>query len=450
MFRIGISCSTVNGLILGLALLACPLAATAQRHGGGALAGGGGLSGTSRPSGVDEKDSLKDFHQALALQASSEQIAEFQTLIKSTETAQAEVQAFLHHLPRENNASGPAGRQPLDRALESARSGSKNFQDGFSPAQKTGLKEIAKRLAKADSDLDQEQKKLDQSLDAKAPSPEVVPHAESLDKALTDFYNQQLALGREMSITLARGQDMAFTLPSVKTPVHIDRLTVPVTVSGVLSQTASQGGQRTFKLDLMADLSTLQQDVADVLRAQLDSSQTCGQRVSIQQARLTPAAPTSLLVVRLHFERWMCTGAPGQQSSNELAEGNATVEIKLTAAVEEGKDKEKALVVKPSFGRTDATGMLGEELRSGALGEDLQDKAAQSVLSAARAATDFKIALPLAVRNSATIQTAKFREVGVGGLGVVLSGQVEISDEQADQLAKQLNQTLSAQRAPAQ
>jgi hypothetical protein len=450
MFRIGISCSNVNGLILGLALLACPRAAMAQRHGGGALAGGGGLSGTSRPSGVDEKDSLKDFHQALALQASSEQIAEFQTLIKSTETAQAEVQAFLHHLQKENNAPGPAGPEPLDRALENARSGSKKFQDGFSPAQKTGLKEIAKRLAKADSDLDQEQKKLDQSLDAKAPTPEVVPHAESLDKALTDFYNQQLALGREMSITLASGQDMAFTLPSVKTLVHIDRLTVPVTVSGVLSQTASQGGQRTFKLDLMADLSTLQQGVADVLRAQLDSSQTCGQRVSIQQARLTPAAPTSLLVVRLHFERWMCTGAPGQQSSNELAEGNATVEIKLTAAVEEGKDKEKALVVKPSFGRTDATGMLGEELRSGALGEDLQDKAAQSVLAAARAATDFKIALPLAVQNSATIQTAKFREVGVGGLGVVLSGQVEISNEQADQLAKQLNQTLSAQQAPAQ
>jgi hypothetical protein len=450
MFRIGISFSTIKSLLLGVMLLACPLAATAQRHGGGAIAGGGGLSGTSRPTGVDEKDSLKDFHQTLALQASSEQIAEFQALIKSTEMAQAEVQAFLHHLQKENHGPEPMRPELLDRALEDARSGSKKFQDGFSPAQKTGLKEIAKRLAKADSDVDQEQKKLDQSLDAKAPSPEVIPHAESLDKVLTDFYNQQLALGREMSITLASGQDLAFALPSVKTPVHIDRLTVPVTVSGVLSQTAAQGGQRTFRLDLLADLSTLQQGVTDVLRAQLDSSQACGQRVSIQQARLTPAAPTSLLVVRLHFERWMCTGAGGQQSTNELAEGNATVEIKLTAAVEEGKDKEKMLVIKPSFGRIDATGMLGEELRSGALGEDLQDKAAQSVLLAAQAATDFKTALPLAVQNSATIQSAKFREVGVGGLGVVLNGQVEISNEQADQLAKQLNQTLSAQQAVAQ
>jgi hypothetical protein len=38
----------------------------------------------------------------------------------------------------------------------------------------------------------------------------------------------------------------------------------------------------------------------------------------------------------------------------------------------------------------------------------------------------------------------------VGGLSVVLDGQVEISNEQADQLASQLNQTLSAQPAPAQ
>ncbi len=43
-------------------------------------------------------------------------------------------------------------------------------------------------------------------------------HAESLNKALSDFYNQQLALGREMSITLATGRDTAFTLPPVKDP----------------------------------------------------------------------------------------------------------------------------------------------------------------------------------------------------------------------------------------
>jgi hypothetical protein len=443
MFRSGISFSTTTCLALGSALLAAPIAATAQRHGGGSTIGaGGGLSGYSRPDGVDEKDSLKDFHQTLALQASSQQIADFQSLIKSIETAQAELQAFLQRLRKESGVPDASGREALDRALENARTGGRRFQGGFSPAQNAGLKDIAKRLAKSESDLDQEQKRLDQSLDAKAP--EVSSQAESLDKALTEFYNEQLALGREMSITLANGQDLAFTLPAVRRPVRIAKWTIPVTVSGVLSQTAAAGNQRTFKLDLMTDLSELQQNITELLRAQLDTSEACGQRVSIREARLTPAAPASLLVVRLHFERWMC--APGQQISTELSEGDGTVEIKLTAAVE----KENSLTLKPAFGRIEANGMLGDQLRSGSLGEDLQDKAVQAVLSAVRAGADFKVALPPAVRNSATLQTAKFREVGVGGLSVVLTGQVEISNEQADQLASQLNQTLSAQRAAAQ
>jgi hypothetical protein len=84
------------------------------------------------------------------------------------------------------------------------------------------------------------------------------------------------------------------------------------------------------------------------------------------------------------------------------------------------------------------------------LGQDLQDTAAQLVLFGARTGTDFKTILPAAVQNSVTLQGVKFRELGVGGLGVVLEGQVEISNEQANQLASQLNQTLSAQQAPAQ
>ena len=103
MLRRGISFSTVNGLILACILLFCSVTATAQHHGGGGMAaGGGGISGISRPTGVDEKDSLKDFHQALALQATSQQFAEFQAMVKSTEAAQAELQSF--------SASGAQGK----------------------------------------------------------------------------------------------------------------------------------------------------------------------------------------------------------------------------------------------------------------------------------------------------------------------------------------------------
>ncbi len=438
----------VNGLILATILFSCSVTANAQRHSGGAMAtGGGGISGVSRPTGVDEKDSLKDFHQALALQATSQQIAEFQTLVESTEMARAELQTFLQQVRKGNGVADTGRREGLDHALENARNGNKKFLEGFSATQKNGLKDISKRLSKAEIDLDQEQRRLDQSFEAKAALSEISSNAESLDKTLADFSNQQLALATEMSITLATGQDLAFTLPQVKQAVQVQNLTIPVGVSGVLTQIAAQGGQRCFKLELTADLTELQQDITELLRSQLDSSETCGRRVSIQQATLTSSSPASLLVVRLHVERWMCLRSSGQSTSTELAENDGTVEIKLTAAIE--KEKQNALAIKAVFGRIDATGMLGDELRSGTLGEDLQDKAAQSLLSAVRAATDFKVALPLALQNSATLQNARFQDLGVGGLSVVLEGQVEISNAQAEQLASQLNQNLSAQQAPA-
>ncbi len=439
MFHRGISFSAARSLILGLLLLGHPFVARAQRHGGGQ--GVGTLTGAAgRPDGVDQKDSLRDFHQALAVQATSQQIAEFQTLVKNTEAAQATLRSWQQQL--EKGSRDALGTDALDRALESARSGSKKFEEGFSPEQKSGLKEIGKRLDKSESDLEQEQKRFDQSLDVKTAGSDT--HAENLAKVLADFYNQQLALGREMSITLANGQDLAFTLPPVKSPVNIGKRTVAVTVFGTLSQTAVQGVQRTFTLTLVDDLSDLEQNITELLRAELDSSQSCGQRVSIRQATLAPETPASLLVIKLHYERWSCSGTFGQQSSTELAEGDGSMEIKLTARVENGVVK---IMAAPS--RVDATGMMGEALRSGSLGEDLREQAARVVLSGAQAGSNFKITLPLAVQNSAALQSARFQDTGVGSLSVVLGGQVEISNEQADQLASQLNQALSAQGNPA-
>ena len=446
----GITFSRIGPLILGPVLLACPVALFAQRHGGAtAGAGGGNISAITHPTGVDETDSLRDFHQVLALQGNSQQIAEFHRLLKNAEAAQAELQALQQQLRQEKADVPPALRDGLDQALENMRSETKKFQESFSAAQKSGFKDLTKRLAKADSDLDQEQKKLDQSLDAKAAGPEVATLAASLDKAILDFYNQELALGREMSITLASGEDLAFILPRRQSSVSIGRQTIPVDVSGLLSQIAAQGGQRTFRLELVADLSDLQQNIGEVLRAQLDTSETCGQRVAIRQATLTPAAPASLVRVWLHFERWACTRTPGQQisaqpTSAELAEGDGTVEIKLTVAVEQPN----TLKLAATLGRIDATGMLAESLRSGSLGDDFRDQIAGSVLAAARAGSDFKTTLPPAVQNSAVIQSAKFQNVGAGGLSVVLEGQIEITNEQAEQLATQLNQALSAQGTP--
>ena len=197
MLRKGICFSILSALMFGSVLLVWPNVAAAQRHGGGGMAsGGGGMSGISRPTGVDEKDSLKDFHQALALQATAEQIAEFQALIKSIELAQTAVQPFIQPPHTETAGTESPRPQGIDDLLQKARSADKKFQEGFSPAQKAGLRDIAKRLLRADAVLDQEQKSFDQTLTAKASITEIASRAESLDKALADFYNQQLSLGR--------------------------------------------------------------------------------------------------------------------------------------------------------------------------------------------------------------------------------------------------------------
>jgi hypothetical protein len=430
----------MRALMLGLLFLSLPTFLAAQRHGGGG-SGGYGLGGIGRPDGVDEKDSLKDFHQVVALQASSQQVADFQSLMQNVDTAQVASQSCLQPSGKEIT---PDQFSPLDHALDVLRIANKKFQDGFSAAQKAGLKDIQKRLGKADSDLEQEQKRLTLSLEAKVTAPEIAAHAESLDKALTELSNSLLAVGREMSITLASGKDLTFTLPQVKTPVKIAGRTADVTVSGVLSQTAlspnaAQAGQRTFKLNLLGDLSDVQQNITEILRAQLESPGRCGERLAVQQAILKPSTPASLLMLRLHFERWSC-GA----MSTELAEGNGSVEIKLTPLL----DNSNNLKVDATFGRIDASGMMGDSLRSGSLGDDLRDKVADVLLSAARTAADFKISLPPAVRNSAAIQSVKFQDYGVGGLAVLLGGQMQISNEQADLLASQLNQALAAQRTP--
>jgi hypothetical protein len=430
-------------VLLGAAMmLVCPAMAIAQHHGGHGI-GGSTPGGPGRPDGVDEKDALKDFHHALAVQATSQQIAEFQTLVKSAEGAKAELLQFQQQRSKEKSAAESASNTALDQALEKARSETQKFIGGFSDAQKSGLKEITKRLGKADSDLEQEGKKLDQSLLANVAGPETAARAESLDKALTDFSNQQLALGREMGITLATGQDLTFSLPSVKSPVSIANRTVAIGVSGSLSQVAAEGSQRTFKLDVVADLADLQQSITELLRVQLNRSNRCGERVTIQQATLTPSAPATLLAVQMHLERWTCTQMSGQVSANELAESDGSVEIRLTPAVE----KPNALRLTSEFGRIEAGGMMVDALRSGDLGDDLRDKVTQSILSALQAGADFKTTLPPVLQNGAVIQSAKFQDAA-GTLRVVLEGQVQISSEQADLLASQLNQALSARETP--
>jgi hypothetical protein len=440
MLSQGIRSSSFQASMLCCALLALPIGASAQRHGGGT--GGspsmGGLSSYSRPEGVDEGDSLKDFHRTVALQATSQQIAEFQEMIKATGAAQDK----LHALAAVSGNPGSDAVSSLDQIFSNARTRNQKFQDGFSEAQKSGLRETTKRLEKADADLDQELKHFDLSLQTEAQQPDLSARATGLDKALTDFLNEQLALGREMSITVATGQDLAFTLPKVRNHIRIGRDDIAIDVSGELSQTAAQADQRTFQLQSTVDLSELQRSITEIMNAQLATS-GCGVRLAVRRATLVAATPASSLVLQLHYERWSCTQSFGR---TELAEADGSVEIKLVPAV----DKSGALSLTSEFKRIDASGMMADDLRSGDLGDTVRDKVSSSVLLAIQSGADFGSTLPGVLKNGVALQVARFQDPGSSGLKAVLEGQVTLSKEQVNLLASQLNQTLSAKGTPAQ
>jgi hypothetical protein len=436
-----VSFSLANRLILVVILLAYSGTLAAQRR--GSSSGGAGLSTYGRPDGVDEKDSLKDFHHILAVQATSQQIADFQELVKRTESAKTQLQTFLQNAAQPISAAGDPAFHPT---VESVLAASRKFQSGLSDPQKSGLRDFTKRIDKADSDLEQEESKLMQIIKATAPSAEVAARGESVNKALSEFSTQQFALGREMSIVIASPSDMTFILPVVKSPVRIQNRTVGVTVSGALAQTEEQNGQRIFRLQLNEDLSDLQQNIGPLLRAQIESPNPCGEKLFIRQAALMPASPQSMLVLHLHYERWSCSRMSGQTSASEIAEGDGTIEVKLTPAVEQSNK----LKLTAEFGHIDASGMFAESLRSGDLGDDLREKVSHSVLAALDAGMNFSKTLPAALQNAATIQSASFRDGGAGILDVTLEGKTQISNEQANILASQLNQALADKAATPQ
>jgi len=423
-------------------------------------AGAGGGPGLG--SGVSTKDDLKDFHQAMAVQATDEQRAAFAKIAQCTQDASDRLKTF-RELLRKVPASSPLSDRAtaLDQAIEQARASNKNFLASFSSKQKSGLKDIAKKLEKADSDLDKQVKTQDQIVQtAKSDGEQIASSAASLDKEIATFQDEQLALGREMGILLSTGgQDLTFNLPKVTNSIDISGRPVSIQASGTVSRkstgTPAENGLNLFSLKLTADLSDVQHSITGILRSKLTRSPRCGERLEIQQAALTPLAPASLVVARLHLERWVCS--PGQGSPVEVAGGDGTIEVKLTPSLEPATQSASASTTEPNASlhlvseitRVDANGLLRDLLRSGDLGDTLRERIAASVLSALRKGTDLKATLPPAAQQSATLQKAQFQDAGAGQLSFLLEGQLQFSDEQTKQFAAQLNQPQSAQAKPA-
>ncbi|HXW91657.1 MAG TPA: hypothetical protein VEK33_13995 [Terriglobales bacterium] len=390
--------------------------------------------------GIATED-LKGFDRALALQATSEQVTAYDAMVRSTETAMDQLQMLQEQAGKGNSSSQfSSTAHALGQALEKARSQNKQFLASFSKPQQSGLRELTLKVVKAESDLAQQSNWVDQEVGEANPDVrQIASGVKSLDQALTNFYNQQFTLGKGMGIEdVMGGGDLSLSLPPAKTQINVEKQPIAVTVDGTIAKVADEGHNQ-FQLELAADVSGLQQNISGLLSSKLNKSERCGEQVVVQGASLTAQAPASLVVTQLHVARWTCFGSLGLASPNELAEGNGTIELKLTPRVDQGRK----LRIVPQVDRVEADSFVGEQLRSGSLGTALREETTGLLSSTLESERYFQAILPSVVPDYTVIEKVEFREAG--GLRVVLDGTIQISDEQIKLLVNELRNRMSAQ-----
>jgi hypothetical protein len=433
------------GLILALALAVAPGKMLAQ-HGGG---GGRGMSagGPNRPSGVSTKDDLQDFHRLVALQATPEQKAMFMRVLQDGQEASQQLKALRGRLQQPPaSASLAEAASHLDQAIEEARTSSQGFVASFSKTQKSGLKDITKKLLKTDLNLARQTKDLSQAVQIAGPVNEgAINSLAETEKTLADFQSAQQLLAGEMSIVLpSPAQDLVFTVPAMTNSIDIAGRTIAVVTSTSLSR-ASSDDDRNFRFQLSADLSDVQREITGILQTQIDRSPPCGERLEIRRATLVPLGTAGLVRTQVHYERWFCAPGQGSGSPLELASGDGTIEIKLVPLV--GPDSGWRLA--PEIGHVEADGSLREMLSSGPLGGALRDQIAATILSALQRGAELKAGFPPAAQGLASLEKAQFQEQSGGRLTLDLEGRLQFSEEQGKQVAGQLKQRISAQETSA-
>jgi hypothetical protein len=182
-------------LFCGIVLLMNPRTLLAQRRGGHGAGTAGAAAGVSSP------DDLKDFKRALALQASPEQVVQFRRLTESTQVARKSAQDLSKLAEHASKTDLFHSTHPLVSVLEAAQTDNQNFLRSLSAVQKSGLKEVTKKLDKANADVTKRSKALTGDLERlRIAGQQISGVAEKLDKALSDLQARQLAMGTEMGI----------------------------------------------------------------------------------------------------------------------------------------------------------------------------------------------------------------------------------------------------------
>ncbi len=310
-----ISVPAIGALLVGIALLTNPSRMLAQHDGGRSQPGANSkpvicVRDCFEPSSGSSPEDDKELQRIMDVQATAQQSAAFASLAQDIQAAGAKAQA-VRELLQKVSAPGTATRSDrsaaLNQAIEKVRAGNQHFLGSFSPVQVSGLQDLIKKLEKVDSELDKQLKELDHFLESAHENIEHVANsAANLGKAIASFQDSELAVGREMSIVLpSDGQELSFNLPSVKSTIDVAGQFISVPVSGAATRTSATDGRNLFSVRVVADLTDLQQNITAAFRSLLDRSPRCGERVEIHQVTLAPLAPASLVVVPLHYERWI-------------------------------------------------------------------------------------------------------------------------------------------------
>lgn len=213
-------------------------------------------------------------------------------------------------------------------------------------------------------------------------------------------------------------QSGTLTIPPVRTSLTLEGQPVAVAIWGSVSPA---------HLSATVDLGDFQDHLTPILAAQLNRSDKCGERLSVENAVL---APPGLLTANVHFERFACAKALGKEITKRLVGGNAVVEVNLAPSVVENH-----LAMTAEVRKIDADGSLGEALRSGSFGDSIRQKIAAGIESSIRKSADLKSALPAGMEQVVTLTAARFTEGGSGRLWLTLEGNLHLSPEQFQGLA---------------
>ncbi len=202
---------------------------------------------------------------------------------------------------------------------------------------------------------------------------------------------------------------------------------------------------------MTVDLGSFQENITPVLRAQLNRSDRCGERLSVERATLAPAAPSSVLNVQVHYERFGCVKALGKEVIKRLMGGNAGIEVDLSPSVEEPTSRENPVRENPdrenpndrqSISLTARVrkiyedGSHGELLNSGQLGDSIREKIGASIESAVRKSANLKSSLPPEVAELASIKSVQFADGGGGRLWLAIAGEAGVLAAQFQDLSK--------------